>query len=464
MIKFSNLLGIEKTVLLKENPNAKEVPMQVGIKATPTVIRVDPQELENCYLFDPIAFSAINKITQTIMAVDWKLICKDLDTLDYFNNFIDNVGKVGEDVTFNEILEAIFKNQLIYGNAYVETVFNKKGTEIVDLFLLDPKRMDYAQDASGNILMDKYGKPIGYTLKLPYNTSSEGRGDPIPEGSSINLIENQIFLISERICHFKLYTYGDRFYGLGIIEPAYKTILRKQNIEVAQTNSIDQRGCAPIIDYVGDEFHEPTPQMLEDAAEKLAKFKNNKYFVFPKWHKIETVEIKQSDIVQDTLHYLRENESASLGLPMTFILGSGERSNKYTISSLQRFTENTLNDIVKRTLSTFRKYIFKRMCDLKDFNEIPEISWEDVAVEEPNDKAKRIVEYVQSGIITPKEAHAFAIESEELNKGINEDEDPANPITEDPSNPSPQVPTETPVPNDPSNPDTSGNIPTEEGT
>ena len=420
MKRISDLLGIEKTIELAQKYKLPddEVPAQASIKATPTVSRVDPQELENCYIFDPITFSAINKITQTIMASSRKLICDNNNILLHFTKFMDNIGKVGEDVTFDEILESTFRHQLIYGNAYLETVYNKAGDDIVDLVVLDHKRMDYAKDASGNIILNNYGKPVGYTQQLPYHIYAAGKGDPVQKEYNISLVQNQIFLKPERICNFKLYTYGDRFYGVGLIEPAYKTILRKQNIESSQTNSIDQRGASPIVDYVGDEFHEPTPQMLEDAAQKLAKFRNNRYFVFPKWHKIETIESKQSDIVQDILHYLRENQVASFGLSLAFILGSGERSNKYTIASLQRFTEFSFNDTVRRTISTLKKYVFQRICDLNNFKVIPQYIWEDVGVEEPTDKSTRIIEYVKAGILSPQEAHQFALESEDLDKQI----------------------------------------------
>jgi len=400
-----------------ENTEPKAVEEQVTIKATPEVERVEPEELENAYLKDPITFNSINKATQAIMAAGYSFKCKDQDAKEYFDKFTEDIGKVGEDITFDEFLYSIFQYQMIYGNSYAEIVWNKSMTRIVDLVILDPKRIDYAKDGQGRIVLDKYGKPIGYTQTVPYGVSVEGKGDKIP-GEYIDTIKidnNQIFLSPRRICHFKLYTYGDRFYGIGLIEPAYKTIVRKMNIEVAQTNSIDARGTFPLIDYIGDPMHDPTPQMIDNALVKLKDFRHNRYFAFPYWHRVEPLEIKGSDIVENTLRYLRENQSSSLGIPLAFAIGSGEATNRATLSNQQQFMEFTLNDIVSKTISTIEKYIFSVICKTEGLSEYPKIVWGNIKAEEINDKAKRLVSYVEKGIIPAERVSDYALGSEDLN-------------------------------------------------
>lgn len=392
----------------------KGIDEQVTIKATPEVIRVNPKELENAYLFDPITFNSINKASQAIMAAGYKVKAKESTVLEYFNRFLDSIGKIGEDITFDEFLYSIFQYQMVYGNAYAEIVWNKQMNKIVDLVVLDPKRIEYAKNSKGEITLDKYGKPVGYVQTVPYGYDTTGKGDKIPEGYEIRLDPNQIFLLPQRICHFKLYTYGDRFYGIGLIEPAYKSIVRKMNIEVAQTNSIDARGTFPIIDKVGDSMHEPTPAMIDGALEKLKDFKHNRYFAVPYWHEITPLEIKGSDIVETTLKYLRENQSASLGIPLAFAIGSGEATNRATLGSQQQFMEFTLNDIVKKTVSTIKKYIFEPICKIEGFQECPNIVWGNIKAEEINDKAKRLIDYVSKGILTTEEVKEYVISSENL--------------------------------------------------
>jgi len=389
-------------------------PEPVSVKVTPEVARVNAAELEQIYVSDPVCFNSINKATQMIMAAGYELLN---DPQDYYKNFFAEIGDVGEDITFDELLEAIFKYQMIYGNAYVELVFDKRtDSKIVDLVLMDPKRVDYAKDSSGKIALDKYGKPVGYTLSLPWSVSTAGRGDPVPEEhkGKVSLNQNQIYMLPKRVCHFKLYTYGDRFYGLGLIEPAYKSTLYKKNIEEAQANSIYQRGTYPVIAYVGDSEHEPTPQDIENVLSNLIKLKHDRYTAFQYWVKVDPLEVKQSDAVDQTLEYLRLDQTAALGMPTPFATGAGEKTNRATLTNQQKFLEFTLYDIVQKTLSTITKYILKPISFYNGIKGIPTIKWGDIQAEEKNEKASRISSYVKAGILDPEDVSEFAKKSEGL--------------------------------------------------
>lgn len=415
---IKNLFGKKQSVVLAESFSA---PAQQTIKVTPEVIRVDPKELEQTYISDPISFNAINKIGQMIMAAGYELRAKDKNVKETFTKFFHNIGNVGEDITFDEILDAVYRYQLIYGNAYVELVFNRKEDRIVDLCLIDPKRMDYAKDSTDKIILDEFGKPVGYALSVPYGTDTTGKGDLIPKEyeGKITLGSDKIFLLPKRICHFKLYTYGDRFYGLGLLEPAYKSILNKMNIEQANSNAIFTRGNPTIGVSVGDEQHEPTPQDIKSSLDMIVKLKSDRYLSHQHWIKPYVLESKQNDAIDNTLQYLRLNQTASLGMPEAFATGAGEKTNRATLSNQQQFLEFTLMDIVKRTLETIRKYMLRRICYYNEISEVPTIQWGDIGAEETDDKSARLNEYVKNGVLRPEEIHDYVVQSEGL-KGIPE--------------------------------------------
>ena len=403
MVTISDGLGFEKLVTLAEAVPV-DVPEQKTIKQTPDVERISLEELELSYLRHPIIFNAINKSVQSIMSAGWELRAKDPDVLSYFKNFIDSVGKVGENVTFEEILESLFQYQMIYGNTYLETVLGKHTKDpnnIVDLVILDPKRMDYAKKSDSKIALDKFCKPVGYIQQWPFEVDPSNKGDVIPKDSDISLDNNQIFLLPERICLFKLYTFGDRFYSIGLAEAAYKSILYELAIKKAHYNSVEQKGEPPIIDYVGDQFHQPTPQQIQNSVETMKKFKYNRYFAFPYWHKVEPLNYKPNDMIIDSLKYLREDIASSVGMPLSFAIGSGEDTNRSTLATQHLFLASTLNNVVKKTLSTLRKNIFERISKFNKFDEVPEIVWNHIGVEEINDKAKRLTEYVKAGSLPP---------------------------------------------------------------
>jgi len=64
-------------------------------QAVKEIERIDPVELEYAYVKHPIVFNAINKATQAIMTAGWDLKSKDQKTREYFENFINQIGKVG---------------------------------------------------------------------------------------------------------------------------------------------------------------------------------------------------------------------------------------------------------------------------------------------------------------------------------------------------------------------------------
>jgi len=423
MTLFDDLIDVNRrTVNLLEVENdsgGTRVLAEAKISQTPTTQKVSPdeprmdyKELENAYIFDPIIFNMINKTTQTIMSAGHEIYAKDEKSLKRIQEFVDNIGNVGGDMTWEEYLESCFKNMGIFGWQWSELVQNEDMSKIYDLVVIDPKRMDYVKNSSGKIALNDFGKPLGYTHKLPWSFSSKSKGDKLPENTILG--DNEIFIKPERIALFKLYTVGDGFYPIGLIEPGYKSTLRKMNIEEAQSNSIYARGTYPIIDYVGNIDHQPSPDMIQNATEKLKNLAHHRYFAFPYWHKIEPIEVKQSEVVDKTLEHLRQNQIAPSGMPMAFATGAGEQTNRATLTNQQALWEFTLNYFVSRVISSIRKYVFKPICEKEGLKEVPTIKWGNISAEEINDKAKRLYMYTKYGILKPEEVNAFVKKSEQI--------------------------------------------------
>ena len=410
---------ITKLLSGKETKNlamTRNVGQPVSMKSSPesSDLPVSGFELERAYRKDPICFNAINKNGQMIMAAGHEFTDASEGNLKKFQDFFDNIGMVGEDITEDELWDAIYKYQMIYGSAYIELVFNKSMTKVVDLTIMDSKRVDYAKDNQNRIAVDRFGKPIGYVLKLPYGIKAEGDEIPEEHRGRVQKDSNEIFMLPIRIAHFKLYTAGDRFYAIGLIEPAYKSILRKMNIEEDQTNSIYSRGTYPVIAYVGDQTHDPSPQDIDTVLNNLVKLKHDRYMAFQNWVKVEPLEVKQSDVVDQTLEYLRLNQTASLGMPIAFAVGAGEKTNRATLNNQQKFMEFTQQDIVNKTVSTFRKSILKRIAFFNKISEVPNIKWGNIGTEDTDAKSIRLVSYINAQVLKPDDVTEFAKTSEGL--------------------------------------------------
>jgi len=362
------------------------------IKTTDNIYRVDPAELEQAYISDPIYFSTINKQVQLIMGAGYELIG---DKNNNWKNFFDNIGLIGDDMTWNEMLTQIFTSEDIYGKAFVLIVQNKNRTKAVDLLMLDTKKVDYAKNQSDNVLLDGEGKPLGYMIEIPDNvTSTYIVPDATPDNIKTESGSNKIFIKAERIIQYKLYTFGDRLYPLGLIEPSYISVLRKMNIEEAQANSIYQRGSYPLDVSVGDENHHPRPQDVTKAAETFSMIKHDRVIAHPYWEKATVLEAKQSDAVEGVLTYLRRNQIASLSMPESLAIGSGETTNRATLNNQQAFLEYTLIDIVQRTLATTIKYLINPISKLNKWAPVT-IKWGDIRAESEMDKADTLINAVR---------------------------------------------------------------------
>ncbi|MFW5902406.1 MAG: phage portal protein family protein [archaeon] len=405
-----------RTITLQGGTTGNADANQISSRSSKDKIqRVGRNSLETIYVKDPLAFTAVNKQVQMIMSADYEIKCKSKKYVKKYQKFFDNIGKIGEDLTLEELFNYIFKFQLIYGNAYVEIVYNKTGDKVVDLALIDPKKIDFARDNDGKVIIRSDGKPLGYVITTPIGKSAE-KTDEIPEKykRSIDMDSGDIFIEAGKVAHFKLYTYGDRHDGIGIIEPAYKSILYRMNIEEARTNFIYQRANSPIVASVGDETHEPTPDDIDNVLENLSNLKTDRYLANPYWVEIDSVDVSTAGDTTEALNHLTENETASLGMPKAFVTGSGEATNRATLARQQKFLEDTVMGYIRKTLATFKKEILDVVQEENGIKEEAEIKWGDVGTENLNEKSKRIVNYVDKEILSPEEVRTYVKNTENI--------------------------------------------------
>jgi len=385
-------------------------------KTTPTIVRVAQSELELTYLHNPLIFNGINKIIQTIMSAEHELVCKSPEIKTYFEAYFEELGNSGSDITWEELLSQIYKFQCIYGKAWVENIFNKRQNRIVDWDLIDPKKMDYAKQSEDKIALNKFGKPIGYVETLPYDTPvTKTNLTKEAIAANVTLPPNSIFLEPRRIAQIKLFTIGDGFYPIGLIEPIYQSSLRKLNVESALANSIWKLGFPTRIAKIGDANHEPTPQQVESILNKLKDSTYKTELSIPYYVAIDILESKKAvEKLKENLEYFKENEVAGLGIPKPFVTGGGEETNRATLGNQDSMFQLTLRDIIDKTCESIRKYMFKPLCEFEGFKEIPRLKWEVTGSDELDKKTKRLIAYIKAGALEPQSIKAYIKKAEKI--------------------------------------------------
>jgi hypothetical protein len=348
------------------------------------------------------------------MSASHEITAEDPNVKKYFDEFTSNLGNSGSDITWEELLSQIYKFQCIYGRSWIENIWNKKGTTIVDWDLIDPKKMDYSKDSQQKLALDKFGKPLGYVETLPYDVPAKTQILPEYAKKIVTLPSNSIFLEPKRIALIKLFTVGDGFYPIGLIEPIYKTSLRKLNIEEALANAIWRHGFPIMLATIGDSNHEPTPQQVTSILSKLKDVNFKQELSIPYYYDLKILEAKKAEKLREHLEYFKDQEIAGLGIPKPFATGGGEATNRATLASQSDMFQLTLRDIINKTVFSIQKYMFKPICDIEGFKEIPNIKWDLVGPDELNEQSKRMIEYVKANIFTAEEVKPLIKQSEQM--------------------------------------------------
>lgn len=382
---------------------------------TTDIKRVPLEKLEEAYYKDPITFNTINKGVQMLSASGDRVEYNSPKEEKTFTQFFESLSTVGADCTWEELKNFIWHSEMLFGLAWIELIWDQDDKEIVDLGKLDPKVMDYVRDGNGRVVLDTNFKPLGYTQKIPYGFNAEGMGDKIPENYKrvVSLNSNQIFLLPKRIALIPLFTLSDGYSHIGLIEPAYKSIQRKLMIEEAGTNSAYQRWMNPGIAYVGDDRHPPTSNLANQTLNTMKQMKHDLYSTYPYYVKLDFPDVgKSTEALNDILKYLRENQSSSAGMPLALASGTGEATNRATLNNLQNVMEFTLNDIAKRTTASIMKYIFKPIAESKGLKTYPKMIPNRISIDEIDDFAKRMNNYVKNGNLNAEDVRKMILEKE----------------------------------------------------
>jgi len=118
-----------------------------------------------------------------------------------------------------------------------------------------------------------------------------------------------------------LFPLSDGYSCVGLVEPAFESIQRKMMIEEAGANSAYQRWMNPLIGYVGDDRHPPTTNLTNQTLSQMKNMKHDLYSVYPYYVKLETLKSNPTEAWNEMVKYLRENQSASSGMPMPLATG-----------------------------------------------------------------------------------------------------------------------------------------------
>ena len=362
-------MGVVDTGLLKSE------------KDKPKLKRIDKDKLEQMYITNPLVSNGVDSVVTLFMSAGYQM--------EYPSKKVENNWKdFFSTIKFNNFVEDLFKHECIFGDGWGELVGNKSGTKIVDLVDIDPKTMDYMKDSqsNGKIIVDSQGNPEGYVQKFEDTTRK-------PKDFTL-----------DEIAHFTYKTVGSRWYGIGIIEPIYKTGLNKLNVQEGLAESVYRHGFPIIKAACGDLNHEPTPEKIQNILNKLKDISYNSELALPYYTTVEILEAKRTAKLDVPLNYFIDQEVTGLGIPKAFVTGSGEDVNRSTLQSQSYIMEKKFRAIHERFSNQMTVEVFNRINEKNDMGGVPKMTFNPLNVEDLNSIADRLTKYAEKGLLDPSDA------------------------------------------------------------
>jgi len=395
------------SILVKENIINPKFEGGKGSKEskelTPTAKRVSLKELELAYYNDGLIFNSVNKILQRMFNQGkFKIVVKDQKIKNFMNEFTENIGNSGSALTWKELLRNIAFNACVFGRAPVENVFNKRDNRIVDFDIINIKSIDYAKDTNKNIVLDNNGRPVGYIQSLPLNHPFDPGVQKLPK-NVVPPNNKYIYIPAKKVAMISLYQIGDGFYPVGLVEPIYTDSLRKLNLKSAAANAAYWLGWPILHAKLGNQNHEPNAQQIGNMLKVLKELDYKKQLATPYYYDINVIQgdTDASRSAKENVELFEDEEVSGLGIPKSIAKNSTDKSGTAVQRHLMMSFNLTVIDIADRICESITKNMFKPLAEYEKFDEVPRLVFELSGTDELDAVARRLLRYVDAGILKP---------------------------------------------------------------
>ncbi|MFW6176325.1 MAG: hypothetical protein ACOC1X_00085 [Promethearchaeota archaeon] len=413
---ISNYFGEKKYLnladLKQEEENKKKASRPKSTDDTSTSRINTNRTISELVENDWFTFATINAVTALFAKPKVKL---ETENEEQWNTFFENMRLYGENTSVHRLRSELKRDMCAYGAGYLEFIPAENSTEIVDLKKIDASKIEHAKDNKGYLILNEKGESIGYVLHLGPNVDTRGRGDTIPHPYEhlVSMNTGDVFLLPSRVAELPLYKRGNGIEPMGLIEPAITQTNRRKSLETAQVNAIWIRGTAPLYSLVGDEKHEPNPQMLDDALDSLEEMKHSKVSAFPYYSEPKALDVNIDDSSSKIMENLMYASSGASGAPLPFITGAGEATNRSTLKTQRELFESNIQQKVENFDEDWNMLVMKKISAINGFADAKMISGE-VRLESKDEFAKRLNIYYEMRGLSPREIRKNIVKHEDL--------------------------------------------------
>ena len=153
-----------------------------------------------------------------------------------------------------------------------------------------------------------------------------------------------------------------------------------------------------------------TPSDIVAVNKQISTIDYQRNFTFPDWVKVEYPKFNESKLSEESIKDMSIDQISALSVPDAVASGQGQTANKQTLGEQMKLWEDTLKDVIKKTMSYFKKYILKPINETNDFGGVPDIEWSELRAEDVERTISQIIKLLTSSSnITPE----FTVDLEE---------------------------------------------------
>jgi len=371
------MIPLNKYILREEKPATQF--KTSSVKTTiPEFKRLDLAEAERIYMTDALVRNAINTSVQ-LFDCDYDIEAPTNKIKEEVEDFLDSID-------FPQLRRDIARDAFVYGDAWCELVY--KYNKLIGVVSLNPRTIDYQKTDMGAIKLDSYGNPVGYLQTV----NTEQMLDPAVQRRLVTIGGvTGIPLRNDQVARFYFDKIGNGWYGLGLIEPIYSVTLGKNEAEMGLSHVIHKVGFPIIIMSVGDEDHQPTPDMIDSGLNMIRDLNYKTELSIPYYMKVDTLKVTRIEKLKEFLDYFIEQQITGMGLPGAIATGRGEDVNRSTlVSQIKIFMK--INDARRKLFADqFNTQILARLAKSRNWHRTPKI------VPKPSD-IENILEGVQKDV------------------------------------------------------------------
>lgn len=358
--------------------------------------------LELLYRMDGLTFRIVQKYIEKIVGGGYivkggseaaRKLCQDL----------------ADNIDLKYLLSEVVRDIFVTGNgtAWTEIGYNKSGTNIVLVKMINPKSgITFVKDDKNNVLYDATLRPAGFKL-------GGELGFPKMEWHQDRIViqEEVVWTPSkpgedgrDRIAYWKLVGVGEEEEGMSPLEPGYKASIIRMNLEDTVGNAAFR--SLAVMAIVGDKdqpLEAVTDAQLDTVKNKLRELDQDTVWAFRR--NVEIGKFPMPDVggYEKLMYYFADLASSGSGIGISLILQPAERGYRGDIEIKQEEFMDSVKIFQQALEKQIKDFLFRRLLVAHGQStlNIPHIKLIGKESGIALSTSRRLSTYARYGILTP---------------------------------------------------------------